>query len=58
MSDLPYPTNLNILFNQLEDIDVQGLVDACTVPWYDQALCKMDRNFKPTTPAGRTQARG
>ena len=38
----PYDTRLNIQFGPLELIDVQALVDACTHPWYNQTLCKVN----------------
>jgi mannose-6-phosphate isomerase-like protein (cupin superfamily) len=41
-SAFPYQTNLNILCGPLEDIDVPGLVAACSVPWYNQTLCKVN----------------
>jgi mannose-6-phosphate isomerase-like protein (cupin superfamily) len=44
MTDVSYPyvTNLNILHAPLELIDVQAIVDACTVPWYNQTLCQVN----------------
>ncbi len=45
MSDphaFPYQTNLDIRFGALEDIDLPRLVAACTVPWYNQTLCKVN----------------
>jgi dTDP-4-dehydrorhamnose 3,5-epimerase-like enzyme len=44
MTDVSYPyvTNLNILRAPLELIDVQAIVDACTVPWYNQTLCQVN----------------
>jgi mannose-6-phosphate isomerase-like protein (cupin superfamily) len=44
MTDVSYPyvTNLNILNAPLELIDVQAIVDACTVPWYNQTLCRVN----------------
>ena len=38
----PYDTRLNIQFSPLELIDVQQLVDACTHPWYNQTLCRVN----------------
>jgi mannose-6-phosphate isomerase-like protein (cupin superfamily) len=38
----PYTTHLNILFDQLELIDVQALVDACRDQWYNQTLCRVN----------------
>ena len=51
MSDTPsdsadlssrYDTRLNILHDHLEVIDIQKLVDACTHPWFNQTLCKVN----------------
>lgn len=39
-----YNTRLNILHGPLEVIDVAGLVDACTDPWYNQTLCQVDES--------------
>jgi len=36
----PYVTHLNVLFDPLERIDMQTLVDACTDRWYNQTLCR------------------
>ena len=41
-SAFPYQTNVNIAFEALSDIDVARLVDAVTVPWYNQTLCKVN----------------
>jgi mannose-6-phosphate isomerase-like protein (cupin superfamily) len=38
----PYDTHLDIKFGPLEHIDVQALVDACTHPWYNQTLCRVN----------------
>src|SRR5229473_6232087 len=38
----PYDTRLNVLHAPLEVVDVQALVDACTHPWYNQTLCKVN----------------
>jgi mannose-6-phosphate isomerase-like protein (cupin superfamily) len=43
-SSYPYDTHLNIQFAQLEHIDVQKLVDACTHPWYNQTLCRVNES--------------
>jgi len=45
MSEAPsfkYETRLNVLHGALEKIDVQQLVDACTFPWYNQTLCRVN----------------
>jgi Cupin domain len=38
----PYATFLNVLHAPLEVVDVQALVNACTHPWYNQTLCKVN----------------
>ncbi len=38
----PYSTYLNILYAPLEIVDMQALADACTDPWYNQTLCKVN----------------
>ena len=38
----PYATHLNVHFDQLELVDVQSLVDACTDQWYNQTLCRVN----------------
>ncbi len=38
----PYDTRLNVLYAPLEVIDVQKLVDACTHPWYNQTLTRVN----------------
>jgi mannose-6-phosphate isomerase-like protein (cupin superfamily) len=38
----PYATYLNVLHGPLETVDVGALVDACTHPWYNQTLCKVN----------------
>ncbi len=38
----PYSINLNVRYAPLERIDVQALVDACTDPWYNQTLCRVN----------------
>jgi mannose-6-phosphate isomerase-like protein (cupin superfamily) len=39
-----YATHLNVLFPQLERIDVQSLVAACKEPWYNQTLCQVNES--------------
>src|SRR5215813_1973723 len=41
-SPFPYATHLNILFPQLQKIDVQALADACRDQWYNQTLCQVN----------------
>lgn len=38
----PYATHLNILFPQLQKVDVPALVDAVTDRWYNQTLCQVN----------------
>jgi mannose-6-phosphate isomerase-like protein (cupin superfamily) len=38
----PYLTRLDVLHGPLETIDVQAIVDACTHPWFNQTLCKVN----------------
>ncbi len=39
-----YDTHLDIRFGPLEPIDVQALVEACTHPWYNQTLCRVNES--------------
>jgi Cupin domain len=41
-SNHPYDTRLNVLYPQLEVVDVPTLVAACTHPWYNQTLCQVN----------------
>jgi mannose-6-phosphate isomerase-like protein (cupin superfamily) len=41
-SDFPYATFLNVLYPQLEVVDVPALVAANTHPWYNQTLCQVN----------------
>jgi len=38
----PYATHLNILYQPLELVDVQALVDSCTDRWYNQTLTRVN----------------
>ena len=38
----PYATHLDIRYDQLELVDAQSLVDACTDQWYNQTLCRVN----------------
>jgi mannose-6-phosphate isomerase-like protein (cupin superfamily) len=38
----PYSINLNAKFAPLELINVQALAAACTEPWYNQTLCRVN----------------
>jgi mannose-6-phosphate isomerase-like protein (cupin superfamily) len=40
----PYDTHLDILHGPQERIDVQALADACTHPWYNQTLCRVNES--------------
>jgi mannose-6-phosphate isomerase-like protein (cupin superfamily) len=44
MSDQQYPyvNHMNILYDPLQLIDIQSLVDACTDQWYNQTLCQVN----------------
>jgi len=39
-----YNTHLNVLHKELEVIDVQKLVDACTDKWHNQTLCQVNES--------------
>jgi mannose-6-phosphate isomerase-like protein (cupin superfamily) len=41
-NDYPYETHLDMLYRSLEVVDVPALVAACTHPWYNQTLCKVN----------------
>ncbi len=38
----PYVNHMNILYDPLQLIDIQSLVDACTDQWYNQTLCQVN----------------
>ena len=38
----PYVTNLNVYYDQMEVVDVNALVAACTDRWYNQTLCRVN----------------
>ncbi len=45
MSDpatFPYKTLLNVYYEPLETVDVGTLADACTDPWYNQTLTRVN----------------
>jgi len=44
MSDekYPYVNHMNILYDPLQVIDIQSLVDQCTDQWYNQTLCQVN----------------
>ena len=41
----PYATYLDIKFPALTVVDVPLLVKACTHPWYNQTLCKVNESI-------------
>jgi mannose-6-phosphate isomerase-like protein (cupin superfamily) len=43
-SAFPYATHLNIVFQQLEKVDVPTLVSAVTDQWYNQTLCRVNES--------------
>jgi mannose-6-phosphate isomerase-like protein (cupin superfamily) len=38
----PYVNHMNILYDPLQIIDIQSLVDQCTDQWYNQTLCQVN----------------
>lgn len=40
----PYVTHLNVLYPQMEVVDVPALVAACTDRWYNQTLCQVNES--------------
>src|SRR5687768_6901116 len=40
--EYPYETHLDIKFPPLTTVDVPALVEACTQPWHNQTLCKVN----------------
>ena len=42
--DYPYVTRLDILYPQLDVVDVPALVAACTDRWFNQTLCKVNES--------------
>ncbi len=44
MSDekFPYVNHMNILYDPLQLIDVQSLVEKCTDKWFNQTLCQVN----------------
>jgi hypothetical protein len=38
----PYVNHMNILFEPMQLIDIQSLVEACTDQWYNQTLCQVN----------------
>jgi mannose-6-phosphate isomerase-like protein (cupin superfamily) len=40
----PYVTHLNVLYPQMEIVDIPALVAACTDRWYNQTLCQVNES--------------
>ena len=40
--EYPYDTHLNVLYDHMQVVDVPALVAACTHPWYNQTLCRVN----------------
>ena len=40
----PYVNHMNILYEPLQRIDIQTLVDQCTDQWYNQTLCQVNES--------------
>ena len=40
--EYPYDTRLDVLHEALQRIDVRGLAEAATHPWYNQTLCRVN----------------
>jgi hypothetical protein len=53
----PYATHLNILFQQLQEIDVPALAGQVKDQWYNQTLCK-DRSITLAPLHGFTVPKG
>jgi mannose-6-phosphate isomerase-like protein (cupin superfamily) len=43
-SAFPYATHLNVLFEQLQTIDVPSLASKVSDQWYNQTLCKVNES--------------
>ena len=41
-SQSPYSIHLDARFASLEVVDIQALVNACSDPWYNQTLCRVN----------------
>ena len=44
VTDYPYETRLNTLYQPLEIIDVKALADACEFKWFNKTLCKVNES--------------
>lgn len=40
----PYVTNLNVLYDPLDVVDVPALVASCTDRWWNQTLCRVNES--------------
>jgi mannose-6-phosphate isomerase-like protein (cupin superfamily) len=40
----PYVNHMNIIYEPLQRIDIQTLVDQCTDQWYNQTLCQVNES--------------
>jgi mannose-6-phosphate isomerase-like protein (cupin superfamily) len=40
----PYDTHLDVYYAQMKVVDVPALVAACTHPWYNQTLCRVNES--------------
>ena len=40
----PYDTRLDVRYGPLEVVDVPALVEACTHPWFNQTLCRVNES--------------
>lgn len=40
----PYATHLDVYYRHMEVVDVPALVAACTHPWYNQTLCRVNES--------------
>jgi len=43
-NEYPYVNHMNILYDPLQLIDIQSLIDQCTDRWYNQTLCKVNES--------------
>ena len=42
--EFPYDTHLDVRYGPLELVDVPALVAACTHPWHNQTLCRVNES--------------
>src|SRR5690348_2977513 len=43
-NEYPYDTHLDVRYSPLEVVDVPALVAACTHPWYNETLCRVNES--------------